>query len=460
MPGVPLSRMFALIALAVALLAPVCARAGQTWLIVSDIHLTPYDTQQRPSRAGSDSNLALFQSMLAEMKKSVPEPAVVLVPGDFLAHNFPRLVGLNDAGSAPSGAGLQVMRTIERGFAQAYPKAQFAIVLGNNDDPCGDYRSPIDGSYVQELAKIWAPLVNRNAAAPGFAAAFARGGYYEASLPVRGLRLIALNTVYFSREYLGDCKGRQPEAVPRELAWLRSTLASTPAGTKNVVLMHIPPGYDAFVTETARGALAWPYYDPQTGAGLLDAIAANADRIAFGIAGHEHRFDFRLIQSKPVVPILVFGALSPIYGNNPTFATADITPAGDVGDVTFHAFDESNAAWMPGRSFSVAWKTGAATIDAGELESVHRGLETAPAMRPDWDALSIAWPAPNAAARYLWGAGWLMPWCAQTELSSTYAACAKIGDPRAWLRVAVAVFPAVLLVVALVIILRRRRARS
>ncbi|HTA37901.1 MAG TPA: hypothetical protein VK760_02435, partial [Candidatus Acidoferrales bacterium] len=304
------------------------------------------------------------------------------------------------------------------------------------------------------------PLVNRNGAAPGFAASFARGGYYEASLPVRGMRLIALNSVYFSREYLGDCKGRQPEAAPREIAWLRATLASTPAGTKNVLLMHIPPGYDAFVTETARGVVAWPYYDPQPGAGLLDAIASSADRIAFGVAGHEHRFDFRLIPGKPVVPILVFGALSPIYGNNPTYATADITPAGEVGDITFYAFDESRAAWMPGRSFSAALKTGAATIGADALAAVHRGLERTPAMRPDWDALSIAWPAPNAQARYLWGAGWLVPWCAQTELSSGYAACAKIGNPMAWLRVAVTAFPAILLAIALVIILRRRRARS
>ena len=86
MPGVRSFRIFALIALAVALLAPVCARADQTWLIVSDIHLNPYDALQRPSPPGSDSNLALFESTLAEMKRSVPSPAVVLIPGDFLAH--------------------------------------------------------------------------------------------------------------------------------------------------------------------------------------------------------------------------------------------------------------------------------------------------------------------------------------------------------------------------------------
>ncbi len=446
-------------ALAVALLAPACARADQTWLIVSDIHLNPYDALQRPSPPGNDTNLALFESALAEMKHSVPSPAVVLIPGDFLAHYFPRLVGLHDAGSAPAGAGLAAMRNIASRFAQAYPKAQFAIVLGNNDDPCGDYHSPIGGSYLKELVKIWAPLVDRGGAAPAFADSFSHGGYYVASLPVRGLRLVALNSVYFSREYLGDCKGRQPEAAPREVAWLRSTLASTPAGTKNVLLMHIPPGYDAFVTETARAVVAWPYYEPEQNASVLNAIATSADRIAFGIAGHEHRFDFRLVPGKPNVPILVFGALSPVYGNNPTFATVSVTPAGDIRDIAFHAFAESSATWMPGRSFGDAWKTGAPSIGAETLEALHRGLERTPAMRSDWDAQSIAWPAPSANARFLWGNGWVVAWCAQTELSTTYATCAKIGNPMAWLRVAVAVLPAILLAIALVIILRRRRVR-
>jgi hypothetical protein len=206
--------------------------------------------------------------------------------------------------------------------------------------------------------------------------------------------------------------------------------------------------------------VAWPYYDSGPSAAFLDAVAANAGHIAFGVAGHEHRFDFRLVPAKPDVAILVFGALSPVYGNNPTFAAASVTPSGAVSDITFYAFDESNASWMPGRSFSAAWKIGAAAIGADTLQNLHRNLQSTPALRPKWDAQSIAWPAPNARVRYLWGSGWLMPWCAQTELSASYAPCAKIGDPRAWLRIVAAIVPAVLLVVALVIILRRRRARS
>jgi Calcineurin-like phosphoesterase len=457
MPGVPISRAFAFFALAVALLAPVAARADQTWLVVSDIHLLPYDTQQAPTPPGRDSNLALLDSALAEMKHSIPAPAVVLIPGDFLAHNFPRLVGLHDAGTAPSGAGLQVMKLIARRFAQVYPKAQFAIVLGNNDDPCGDYHSPVDGSYLREVAKIWAPLVNRAGAAPDFERAFSQGAYYTASLPVHGLRLIALNTVYFSKEYLGDCKGRRPEAQPRELAWLRATIASTPAGTRNVLMMHIPPGFDAFVTEMARGVIGWPYYNGDANDALLSIVAGAPDRIAFGVAGHAHRFDFRLIPAKTPVPFFVFGALSPVYGNNPNFSAVTVTPGGAVRDIVFHVFDETTGVWEPGRSFNAEWKTEAASIEAPVLAGLHRDLGVKPAMRTAWDAQSSAWPARGASARVLWAAGWRIAWCAQVDQSASFPTCAQIGDPMSWLRAIAVIVPAIVLAIVLVVILRRRR---
>jgi sphingomyelin phosphodiesterase acid-like 3 len=44
----------------------------------------------RPSQYGKDSNWPLLHSALEQMRKTLPSPAFVLVPGDFLAHNFRR----------------------------------------------------------------------------------------------------------------------------------------------------------------------------------------------------------------------------------------------------------------------------------------------------------------------------------------------------------------------------------
>ena len=42
------------------------------------------------ARYGKDTNWPLLRSALGQMKEALPEPAFLLVPGDFLAHNFRR----------------------------------------------------------------------------------------------------------------------------------------------------------------------------------------------------------------------------------------------------------------------------------------------------------------------------------------------------------------------------------
>ena len=43
-----------------------------------------------PARYGADSNWALLHSALRQTKQTLPNPAFVVLPGDFLAHNFRR----------------------------------------------------------------------------------------------------------------------------------------------------------------------------------------------------------------------------------------------------------------------------------------------------------------------------------------------------------------------------------
>lgn len=229
-------------------------------------------------------------------------------------HNFREQAAHN--GAAPDEAGIRTMRWIAVALERAFPTAQFAIPLGNNDIPCGDYKSDDGSTYLGTLARVWNPLVNRDGAAPGFAASFVRGGYYTLRLPVRGMRLVVLNTVLLSSEYRGECAGDHNQAASEELAWLRTTLRDTPRGTRNVVMMHVPPGYDAFSTDYVRGFLSWPFLKRRYNAELVGALAAPADRVAYAIAGHAHRFDFRLAGT---VPVIVLGSLSPIYVNNPAF---------------------------------------------------------------------------------------------------------------------------------------------
>ena len=87
------------------------APAAGRLLVMSDIHFDPmaepglvdrlaaaepaqwpaiFDRagDQNPARYGSDTNWLLLRSALQQMKQTLPRPALVPLPGDFLAHRF------------------------------------------------------------------------------------------------------------------------------------------------------------------------------------------------------------------------------------------------------------------------------------------------------------------------------------------------------------------------------------
>jgi Calcineurin-like phosphoesterase len=428
----------------------------QVWLGMSDIHLDPFDRSPFPSRYGEDANPALFYAALAQMKRAVPNPALVLLPGDFFAHHFARRARAHPGAGTPDAAGIATMRQIALALARTFPHAQFAIALGNNDAPCGDYRSTNGSAYLAAVTRIWEPLVNRGGAAPGFASSFARGGYYTAKLPLAGLRLIVLNTIAMSTEYAGNCGDDGAHSASAELTWLQSVLRSPPDDERNVVVMHIPPGFDAFATEYVHGFVAWRFLKTSYDTALVDMLTAPANRVAYAIAGHAHRFDFRLAGD---VPIIVLGSISPIYDNNPAFYALHVD-GNSLRDIDVFTFDNWTQAWTPARSFARTWGVG--RMDAAALSKLHERLAFDPAMRARWDEQANGWPS-YRVLRPTWTRWWRVPWCAQNLLTPDFDDCAGIARRVEVARTVLAaggLAVAVLLAVCVVLLLRRRGASA
>jgi sphingomyelin phosphodiesterase acid-like 3 len=377
------------------------------------------------------------------MRRAVPNPAVVVLPGDFFMHHYPRTAPRSD-----------VLQRVVRDFDRAYPHAQFAIVLGNNDSACGDYRSELRSADLAAMARAWAPLVDRNGAAPDFARGFARAGHYTARLPLGRLRLVALDSVVFSSLYRGDCNAALAPAG-NELGWLRATLAATPAGERNVVEMHVPPGYDVFATEMAHGFVPWPLMQPRYGVALAKALALPADRVAFAIAGHEHHFDVRLSGE---VPIVALGSISPVYGNAPAFYALRVDDTGRLRDLRVWAFDRSTRRWLPPRDFDRLW--GVTSLDADAVRTLHRRLGQDAGLRADWEAFSNAW-SPAATPGEIWGKHWRVPWCAQVRFGPGFESCAGLERRAGAARLAIAAaIGGLFAMVALAVVLIGRRART
>jgi sphingomyelin phosphodiesterase acid-like 3 len=395
------------------------AHGDQLWLVVSDIHLNVFASSDQPSAYAFDTNRALFNSALTQMRRAAPHPALVLLPGDFLMHDFAEQARRHSV--MPDAAALRTMEWIAGRFSQVFPNAQFAIALGNNDVPCGDYKSADGSRYLAAVARAWAPLIDRHGAARDFTASFSRSGYYTTRLPVAGLRLVVLNSVPLSSEYRGTCGMRAPQNAATQLSWLSKTLGSTPPNQHNIVMMHIPPGFDAFSTDYVRGLVAWRFLSPRYDAALVAALDAPRNRVAYAIAGHTHRFDFRFADG---VPIVVFGSLSPIYANNPAFYVLRVRSNGALHDIDVRAFDETDAAWLHPLSFDRAWSL--PDVGAASLERLHARLAKAPALRPRWYRQSGGWLSNAVIKDPTWAASWRISWCAQDLTARDYAHCAGL----------------------------------
>ena len=406
-PDPPRWRVAALVFAASLAGAPAAARAAQApWLAISDVHYGP-GPSRRPSRFGKDTNFSLLLTMLAEARLVDPNPPVVLLSGDFLAH------GLPDRDATPTFVELA------RRFNETFPHAQFLITLGNNDSNCGDYQVPIDGPFLAAIANAWEPLVNRRGAAPDFAKRFAHDGGYVARLPLPGLRVVVANDVVGSLRYGNSCAG-QVDAPAEVIAGFRRDLDAGKAGERTWVLFHIPPGIDAYSTTYLAHHLGiLPFLKPSARESLDAAITDPRHGVTLAIAGHTHKFGFRIDSNgNGHVPMLLVPSVSPIFNNGPSFLTLDVASDATLNDATEWSY--VHRKWL---RLGDLRALGVARFTVPELEALQGRLARDPALRATFSRLYSGGGPPEIKP-----SNWRSYWCAVDNLSSTaYERCTGQG---------------------------------
>jgi sphingomyelin phosphodiesterase acid-like 3 len=395
------------IALGCALFVMRCAPAGAApWLFVSDIHLEAGRTNAPPSRAGNDTNSALFESAIRAMQHVAPHPPVVVVTGDLLAHDITKRTATPTA--------VLMARRLNR----AFPNAQFVLALGNDDSACGDYGLAPDSAFLKAVAAAWEPLVNRRGAAPAFSRTFIHDGFYTASLPVAGLRAIVLDDVFWSPRYRAQC-GAAGNAGAQSLSELETALGR--ARGRVWVLFHIPPGVDAFSTADLAHRLAIvPFLTPSRRDRLVAALGSGRGHIALAVAGHTHRFAYRIVNATgpQPVPMLLVPAVSPIFGNAPSFLTANVDAAGTLHDVDEFSYRRGEWSTIGGmRSLGVTAFTGA------QLVALQGRLAREPPLRETFARLYVGGGRPEIYDRT-----WSVYWCAATAFATApFRDCTQSG---------------------------------
>ena len=310
-----------------------CAAADAApWLFVSDIHLKATHEHSPPSKFGDDTDLALFDSAIREMKAVDPHPPVVVVGGDLLDHHITR--------KAATPTAILVAKRLNA----AFPDAQFVLTLGNEDSACGDYALAPDSQFLRDMAAAWGPMIQRHGAAPAFRRTFTHDGFYTATLPIANLHAIVVNDVYWSPRYHAGCgpAGNIDMHAVNEL-----DAALQHAHGRVWVVMHIPPGIDAYSTaQLSHRTVIVPFLQPDMRDRVVAMLGRTPGQVALAIAGHTHKFAFRIVGASGPnpVPMLLMPAISPIFDNGSAFLTADVTREGSLRDV--RAFSYVDNHWV------------------------------------------------------------------------------------------------------------------
>ena len=414
--------------LALALLLA-CARAASAAdvLVLTDIHFNPLADKslaeplaaapaeewpgildrgrERLSNYSEDSDWKLLRAALAEVRAQ-KKPDVVFIAGDFLVHSFRDIfnssVGAHDD-AAYRRFVAKTMRFLALELESAVPKTPILPALGNNDSNCGDYAIRPGGAFLGDTEAIVAGMIGPSLIAgparEDFAQSWSALGSYAVDDPaLPRLRVIALNDNYFSTHYRNSCGGEGDGNPARAtLAWLGRALADAVAAQRQVILLyHIPPGTDAFATARRDSCpvapvplLAEPY------ASELHALMLRyRATIVADIAGHLHTDAFRVLRDRdrPFGFVMIAPAISPIFGQNPSFRRFTLGEDGAITAVsTYYLANLGDAVagaapqWRAEASFEQSWNL--PRFDGAGLETLYRRLGSSEAAQQRWTEL-------------------------------------------------------------------------
>jgi sphingomyelin phosphodiesterase acid-like 3 len=380
-----------------------------------------------PSSYGKDTNYPLLQSTLAALRRFGAEPDFVLITGDFLGHDFPQLFQQQSPDKSQQAYREFVRKTLEfltSSLQATFPGKPVFPALGNNDDFCGDYQIQPRGPFLSMLSRVWEPLLGGR---PGtFAKTFPLGGFYSAPHPTTPkLRLVVLNTVFFSRKYKNACgdEGGDPGAF--ELGWLEGVLdAAARDGERVWLIDHVPPGIDVHST-LGNGrcpSTPVPLWASDDTTGFFQVIADNAGVVEAHFTGHIHMDEFRL----PPAGGFVHGtpAVSPVYGNNPAFQVLSYErSSGALLDerayfLNVAAGQGATPQWALEYDFRQAY--GQNGYNAAALRSLQQSIASNPEIRNRYLTFYPASSSQSSTDQ----ANWQAYWCGIGHLTpADFAAC-------------------------------------
>lgn len=384
--------------------------SGMNILVVTDVHFTPFydpdlfdllvesdasrwrdifessDNNSLPNY-GEEGNYPLFDMTMEDASLNMPEPSLIIYPGDILAHHFStlfyRYYGSEDEDALKSF----IYKTVEF-FAieirEYYPKAPVIFTLGNNDSYAGDYNLVTGGDFLADTSGMFRNYFLPDFDLEDYTATYQAGGYYKGFLDDNATMLISLNSVLFSHRRPEPSEpGEGQDAAWDQLDWLGECLATArDKGRQVLMVTHVPPGADIYTTQhnyldengTLTGAeLIWhtAYHER-----FLALVQEYRDNLAIIYAGHTHMDELRLVGTEGSessgVPVLVTSSVSPLFGNNPGYKALEGYQNGpDIYDYQAHTMLIDGDTPKFERVYGFREQYGVGSPDSSGLDSLY-----------------------------------------------------------------------------------------
>jgi sphingomyelin phosphodiesterase acid-like 3 len=383
----------------------VSAPANRWEPILNRSHATSY------SPYGQDTNWPLLQSALDAVRTTEPHPALLMITGDLLAHGFPRAYAGATHDTDPVHYRAFVLKTVTFlawELRRRFPKTQILLTPGNNDDECGDYQIQADGPFLNDTAALARALARGSGS---FIADWkALGSYAVRPTNVRGVRIVSVNSVFFSNKYqaanfAGGCSQVDSTAASSTFTWLEAALSQARQANEKVwIMFHIPPGIDGFSSMLqyrrlqAGGAIAdlcskaiVPMWKPEWTARFEGILHDYQSTVTATFAGHDHTDDFRVLRANEPGEafVLIDPPVSPIYGQNPAFRVVSFTEGGRLANQSTYYLTNLTSAgsgvpgnWTREYSFAEEWQR--EQLDSASLKSVYDRIRSDAAVRARW----------------------------------------------------------------------------
>jgi Calcineurin-like phosphoesterase len=288
-------------------------------LVVSDIH---YCGTAGGQTDGSDTTTELLQYTLSAMHAAVPNPSLILIPGDLVAHTDGCPGGTPDRKLLFNKALNQI--------TTSFRDVPVIIALGNNDTEKDDYQQT--PQFLQDTASSVCDKLVAKAEQTDCDSSYRTTGSYSSLFGLRlvdgkvsKLGIVSVNTVPLSAKS-PDNHWKIPDAPFLD----KPTIPI-------IILGHIPPGQDLHKNE--------PFYGKE-GKDFTTWLKEHSSRISFALFGHTHRNELHEVawevDSKLSIAqsaahekmlMLIAPSVSPVYHNNPGFLALTLNREMQIIDV-------------------------------------------------------------------------------------------------------------------------------